>query len=114
MNSQFSIIYTIIFLAVIAGSFAALKAMIHHWADYQVFLQESYLAVSAMNLADYFDSYSVMINLSGNISAKTADERFFFNRSGFFNEFDSNGFKDVEFFGSNLLIEKNGEGVGII
>lgn len=114
MNSQFSIIYTLIFLAVIAGSFAALKAMIQDWADYQVFLQESHFIASAMNMADYFDDYSLMANLSSNISAKIVDERFFFNRSGFFYDFDNNGFRDIEFFGSNLLIKKTGEGIEII
>ncbi len=114
MNSQFSIIYTLIFVAVIAGSFAVLKAVIHDWAEYQIFLQESYFIASAMNMINYFDDYSVAADLSSNLSINISDEKLFFSRGGFFYEFVNNDFGNIDFCGSEFLIQKNNEGVSII
>src|SRR5690554_5670678 len=97
MNSQFSIIYTLIFVAIIAGSFAALKAVIHNWAEYQVFLHESYFIASVMNMIDYFDEYIVVADLSSNLSINISDEKFFFNRSSFFYEFINEDFENINF-----------------
>lgn len=115
MNQLFSMLYSIIFLSAIIGSFAAINSIVSNWRDYSIFLIECNEFASSLELIDYFDENSANLTFKSDLGAIINDSGIFFNRSGFFMHYDLHANPDNAILESgNFILQKNGEGLGVL
>lgn len=115
MNEQFSMIYTLLFLSAIIGSFIALKTSIEYWANYEIFLIDSNEMINSIMLSKYFDSYSANLNFSNNLNININSSIIFLSRDNYFKQFDNlMSLKDANLDSKDFIIIKNIEGVSLI
>jgi hypothetical protein len=115
MNGQFSMLYTMIFLSAIIGSFIALKASIEYWADYEIFLIDSNELMSSLELTDYFDSYFIALNFSGNLTINANSSAIQLSRNNYYKSFDNSAnLNNINITGKDFAINKTLGGLRLI
>ena len=108
MNEQFSIIYTLLFLSAIIGSFVALKEGINYWAEYKLFLIDSNELVSSLELANYFDIYNYSLNFSNNLTINANSSTIQLSRNNYYINFNNSvKLKQLIINNKDFLILKN-------
>ncbi|MDD4352983.1 MAG: hypothetical protein PHN56_00855 [Candidatus Nanoarchaeia archaeon] len=115
MNEQFSMLYTLIFLCAILGSFAALKVSIDYWANYEIFLMNSNELTSAFELSNYFDSYSVSLNFSKNLTIFANSSIIEFTQGNYYKQYsNSANINNIKITGKDFTIKKTIGGLALI
>jgi hypothetical protein len=115
MSEQFSMLYTLLFLSAIIGSFMALKASIEYWADYEIFLINSNELLSSLQLSDYFDSYSIALNFSNNLTVNATSSKILLSRNNYHTSFNNSiNLINLNITGKDFIINKNFGGLSLI
>ncbi|MDD2678781.1 MAG: hypothetical protein PHT91_01020 [Candidatus Nanoarchaeia archaeon] len=115
MNEQFSMLYSLLFLSAMLGSFAALRAGIDYWGDYQEFIIDSNELVCALQLASYFDDYEISLSFEKMLGVIADESIILVSRDSFSAEFSGiEGLFEAQVDSDSIKIIKTAEGVGII
>jgi hypothetical protein len=115
MNEQFSMLYTLLFLSAIIGSFIALKASIEYWADYEIFSIDSDNLMSSLELIDYFDDYSNALNFSANLTVIANSSAILLLRDNYYKSFDNSvNLNNINITGKDFFINKTLGGLSLI
>jgi len=115
MNEQFSMLYSIIFLAAIISSFSALKLGINYWSDYEIFLINANELLSSAQMCSYFDAYAISLNFSNNLSVKVNSSTVQVSMNDFYKSFNNSAkIMDADLNSDNFTFEKTLGGLRII
>ncbi|MFA5333743.1 MAG: hypothetical protein WC376_04580 [Candidatus Nanoarchaeia archaeon] len=114
MNEQFSMIYTLLFLSAIIGSFAALKLCVEYWADYELFLINSNELISSVMLSDYFDAYTITLNFEQELEVSVNSSVIEIRNNNYLKQFNNSvALNDAELSCKEFYITKNAGGMSL-
>lgn len=114
MNEQFSMLYSLLFISAILGSFFALNEAVKRWKSYELFLVDSNELLSALELANYFDSYYASLNYSKIINVTVTEDLIILERDDFLKiSNNSNNLLNTNMSKSSYIIIKEG-GLGLV